>query len=460
MRVMARLAWFSPMPPDPSGPAAVSAFLVNALAARHTIDVFVDEPTAAASRSALPEPRQTVQSAHDFVPRHRQQPYAVIVYQLGNSSAHDFLWPYLFRYPGVAVLHDGHLHHARAAALLRERRIDDYRAEFASAHPDVAADAAELAAAGFDSFVHYQHPMTRLVVAASRLTAVHARTLARRLATEVPGARVEHVRLGHGTPMSVERLARERAQMRARHGLSGAEVVFGVFGGITPEKRVPQVLRAFAALLRFHPSARLLVVGAAAAHYDLWRDVRALDLATHVVVTGHVSDAEFTGCIAACDVCINLRWPTAREVSGPWLQALAAGRPTITMDLHHTADVPALDPRTWTTIHASDNPAVVPEPVTVAIDILDEDHSLRLAMRRLAADEALRTSLGRAAHAYWRTQHSPEVMVEDYERVIAQAIDTPDPDPHLPPHLRSSGEEWLRTLLAPFALAADPWSRI
>ena len=33
----------------------------------------------------------------------------------------------------------------------------------------------------------------------------------------------------------------------------------------------------------------------------------------------------------ACDVSLNLRWPTAREMSGPWLRALAAG----TADDHH-----------------------------------------------------------------------------------------------------------------------------
>ena len=42
-------------------------------------------------------------------------------------------------------------HHARAAALLRTRRADDYRAEVAACHPDVSPDLAELAVAGFDT---------------------------------------------------------------------------------------------------------------------------------------------------------------------------------------------------------------------------------------------------------------------------------------------------------------------
>src|SRR4029453_16866826 len=146
------------MPPVRSGIAACSAQLVPALRAQpalSAVDVFVDEPVAAAN--AL------VYSAHQFPWRHRETPYDLTVYQVGNSSHHDYLWPYLFRFPGFTVLHDAHLHHARAAALLRTRRYADYRAEFAANHPGSAPELAELAIAGFDNHLYYTWPMTRLV---------------------------------------------------------------------------------------------------------------------------------------------------------------------------------------------------------------------------------------------------------------------------------------------------------
>ncbi|HVL68397.1 MAG TPA: glycosyltransferase family 4 protein [Vicinamibacterales bacterium] len=456
---MPRLAWFGPMPPARSGVAVNGAEVVAALRGRFEIDVFADEPIAAAHRHERPP---SVRSAHDFVWMHRRQPYDLAIYQLGNSSAHDFLWPYLFRYPGLAVLHDAHLHHARAAALLRLRRAADYRAEFVAAHPDVSPDAAELAVAGFDSYLYYAWPMTRLVAEASRVTAVHASAMAPALAEETPEAIIDTIRLGHGEPIDEARAAAARAAVIRRHDLPPAATLFAVFGGLTPEKRVPQVLAAFAALLPYAPSARLLLVGAAAAHYDVLADVRAREVSSHVTITGHVDDETFTEYVAACDVSLNLRWPTAREMSGPWLRAIAAGRPTITMDLVQTAGVPSLDPRTWTVAHAATTPAAAPEPVTVAIDVLDEEHSLRLAMRRLAADPALRDRLGRAAAAYWRREHSHEAMLADYDRVIARALATPDPPARLPAHLRATGEERLHALLAPFGVepGADLWSRI
>src|SRR6188472_1666113 len=120
------------MPPVATGVATCSADLLPQLGRTHEIDVFVDEPVVRIAAG--------VRSAHDFVWRHRAEPYDLTVYQVGNSSHHDYLWPYLFRYPGVTVLHDAHVHHARAAALLRTRRTDDFRREFAANHADVSAD--------------------------------------------------------------------------------------------------------------------------------------------------------------------------------------------------------------------------------------------------------------------------------------------------------------------------------
>jgi glycosyltransferase involved in cell wall biosynthesis len=397
-------------------------------------------------------PAAGAHSAHDFVWRHRQQPYDLTVHQLGNSSHHNFIWPYLFRFPGLTVLHDAHLHHARAALLLSETRGGEYRAEFAANHPGASPDLAELAAAGFDSYLYYMWPMTRLVVLGSRAAAVHARGTADRLREEVPGAAVETIRLTQGEPVTPEREARARAAVRARDGMPAGALVIGAFGGLTPEKRIPQILDAFAATAPSAPDARLLLAGAASRQYDAAADAAARGLADRVTIAGYLeSDAELTDAIAASDVVVNLRWPTAREVSGPWLRALAAGKPTVTIDLAHLWDVPALDPRTWLP-HGS----LAPRPVTVAIDILDEDHSLRLALKRLATDGPLRAALGAAARRYWREEHSPEASVADYHRAIARALDRPAPRLALPAHFTGTGDRALRQLLAPFGLT-PPW---
>jgi glycosyltransferase involved in cell wall biosynthesis len=448
------------MPPVPSGVATVSAELIAALRGAHQIDVYRDDGPLANAPDT--------ESAHNFVWRHRLRPYDLTVYQVGNSSHHDYMWPYLFRYPGLAVLHDAHLHHARAAALLRTKRADDYRAEFAANQPDVNHDLAELAVAGFDNHLYYSWPMRRLVVEASRLTAVHTAPLATALRREFPDSALTSIRLGHGTLVNPEEAQNHRARVRQRYGIPAEAIVFGVSGGLTPDKRIPQVLDALAAILPYAPHAYLLLAGAPAQHYDVTADVRRRGLDGRTTITGYLaSDGDVTSHLAACDVSVNVRWPTAREMSGPWLRALAAGRPTIVTDLAHLADLPSLDPRTWRTQPGSgmrdsgsgmrdpgsgmrDPGSECPgseDPICIAIDILDEDHSLRLAMRRLASDPALRASLGAAGQRYWQREHSIARMAEDYERILNQAAALPVPHASLPAHLVNDGDRLLTKTL-------------
>jgi glycosyltransferase involved in cell wall biosynthesis len=446
-----RLAWFSPFAPIRSGIARDSEQLVAALGREHEIDCFVDGPVARRGGRAAGHP---LLSAHEFVWRHQRKPYDLPVYQLGNSSHHDYEWPYLFRYPGLAVLHDAHLHHARAAALLRTGRAADYRAEFAANHPDVGPEMAELAVAGFDSPLYYLWPMTALVIRASRLTAVHTPVLAARLREDFPDSRIEAIRLGHGTQMSPAEAQKARARVRARYDIPTDAIVFGVFGALTPDKRIPQVLDAFAALRPYAPSARLLLAGAPAGQLDLAASLAARDLAPYATVTGYLEDdSDLTDTIAASDVALNLRWPTAREMSGPWLRALAAGVPTVTMRLAHTTHVPSLDPRTWLP-----DPRNGPAPVTIAVDILDEAHSLRLALRRLALDPALRGSLAEAGRIYWTSEHSVDRMVEDYRRILPLAAALSSRRPDLPAHLVTDGDRTLRSMAAELGIKASLWN--
>ena len=129
---------------------------------------------------------------------------------------------------------------------------------------------------------------------------------------------------------------------------------------------------------------------------------------------------------------------------------MAAGKPTVITDLMHTGSVPALDPRNWTVLAGSEPPERRSErqssdesdgsPICIAIDIVDEQHSLALAMRRLAENEDLRRELGKSAHEYWKRNHTPEQMAEDYEQAIQRALCRPAPDRSgLPSHLLYDG---------------------
>jgi hypothetical protein len=73
-------------------------------------------------------------------------------------------------------------------------------------------------------------------------------------------------------------------------------------------------------------------------------------------------------------------------------------------------------------------------------------------MRRLVRDAELRHALGRAGRLWWEAHHTPELMLEDYHRLIPLAIEQPVRDEPLPAHLLDDGSRTLERVLAAFGL--------
>ena len=82
------------------------------------------------------------------------------------------------------------------------------------------------------------------------------------------------------------------------------------------------------------------MVGEAAPVLDLEGEARRAGVADRVHVMGFVSFEDFEAAIAAVDLCLNLRYPTAGETSASLLRVLAAGRPAIVSDYAQFADLP------------------------------------------------------------------------------------------------------------------------
>ncbi len=434
-----RVAWFSPMPPSRSGIAAYSDELLPLLHDRGVvIDVYA-EPAPGTPLSGT--------TARDFVWAARRHPYDLTVYHLGNAACHDYMWGYLFRYPGLVVLHDAQVHQARAQGLLKRwrPRRDDYLAEFAANHPGAPPDLGLLVAEGLGGSLFAHWPHIRLVLQAARLAAVHSAALAARLSAEyeVP---VDAVPMGVADPLAVATSV-TTGELRARYGIPAAAVIVGAFGGVTPEKRLPELVEAIASLCDTHPQIHLLVVGAPVAHYDVMADAAGRGVASRVHVTGFVPDAELPAHLAVADICACLRWPTNGETSASWLRALAAGRATIITELSHQSELPVADPRNWRPLGPSGQ-----APVALAVPILDERQALIRALETLVSSPERRTKLGAAARQYWNAHHTLDAMADAYGTLLTRAAQRATPVVALPKHLVDEGDEKLASLLAPFAV--------
>jgi glycosyltransferase involved in cell wall biosynthesis len=282
--------------------------------------------------------------------------------------------------------------------------LEAWRTELEYAYPGrgTRLHAAQLGTVG--GLLPYAYPLFRLPVEASRAVAVHNRFTADAIRAELPGALVLEA------PMPVSRFDVDAGAVRAlrgRLGFDARDVVVGVFGLLTPEKRVASVARALARAAQSDDRLRLLLVGSVPDRAGLDAELGRLGLLGRSVVTGRVPLAELAALIEAADVVAHLRYPSARETSAALLRVLAQGRPTLVSDLEHQAELP--------------------DDVVVRIDVADEDAALEAGLKRLAGDAVLRERLSRAAAAFVAREHAPARVAAAWEAVFERARQAPAP---------------------------------
>jgi hypothetical protein len=132
---------------------------------------------------------------------------------------------------------------------------------------------------------------------------------------------------------------------------------------------------------------------------------------------------------------------------------MAAGRAVVVFDTAETADWPSLDPQTWRERQSFGSPP----PICVGLDLRDEEHSLMVAMRRLAADVPLRERLAAAGETYWREHHAPERVVPLFDRILEETSTTGPPPrpPGWPAHLDADGSARAREILNEMGASVD-----
>src|SRR5262249_18421629 len=132
-----RIAVFSPWPPLRSGVADYGWQLVGELARTYQVDLYHD--TGFVPEPGWAEAGFTCADARPFPRLLACRDYHGILYQMGNSRYHRFLYPLLLKYPGVTTLHDFclagfHLWHGHWLG----RQRDSFRDELLHCHPEQA----------------------------------------------------------------------------------------------------------------------------------------------------------------------------------------------------------------------------------------------------------------------------------------------------------------------------------
>jgi glycosyltransferase involved in cell wall biosynthesis len=172
---------------------------------------------------------------------------------------------------------------------------------------------------------------------------------------------------------------------------------------LNTSKRIPELLRAFAALRRKHPDATLLLVGPTAPGFDLDRRLQRLGLDEGGLRReAWVDETRLWRLLAGVDVCVNLRHPTMGETSGSVIRALSLGKPLVVSDVGWFSELP--------------------DEVALKVPVDDtESDVLAAALELLASREDVREQMGCAAAELARREHDLERVVELYAAALEEA---------------------------------------
>ncbi len=384
-----RLALFSPLPPAKSGIADYSSALLGELRKLAEVDVFTEKPAPFDAAA-----------------------YDGLIYQIGNNPYHVFAYDQALEHPGLVVLHEANLHHLIAEKFIRGGDWDGYLREV---EHDGGADALAYAkqyVRTLERGPDYDGvPMLRRVLERSRGVIVHSDCVAeevRRAGFTGPVARI-----WHGAWIEEA----DRMAYRTRLGLDANTPLIGIFGFLKPYKRVAESLRAFARVTRLEPRARLILCGEVHPELPLASLIQGLGLSASVRPLGYTELADFNGYLAACDIVLNLRYPTVGESSGTLLRALGMGKAVVVSNVGSFREYP--------------DDIVLKAPV----DATEEEHLFEF-LNLLVARPEVRRALGNRAREWVRRECSWPIAARQYADFAAAVRD---------------GREWTPPVSAPVA---------
>ncbi len=398
-----KLAYFSPLNPQPSGISDYSEELLPYLAAHAEIDLFVDgfhpsNPNITTRFRSFDYDRDP--SLLDSL-----QNYDAVIYHMGNDHRyHAGIFDIMCKHPGVVVFHDFALQDFFLGLTRARGDVGFYLAEVAACHGNSERIRAE---------EHLLRGSVPPQVAAPLSFPLNARAAgsAEGIIVHSEWSRARFERLTLGVP--VARIPMPVADIRAeRSGRKGSSVKdddrqtrvvsIASFGLVTPAKGIELTLHALARL-RDEYDFHYTLVGAENSYFDVGAMIRDCGLSDRVTITGHVTLAEFERYISETDIAINLRQRTVGETSASLYRIMAASVPAIVSNVGAFAELP--------------DDAVVK---------IDHDHYtdalLQAYLRKLLEDTQFRLRIGANARRHVLSEHDGQQSAARYLDFIREVI--------------------------------------
>lgn len=418
-----KLAYVSPLPPSRSGIADYSAMLLPALEKYYEIEVVVDHDVSDEwVKKTLP-----VRDPEWF--KSHADEYDRVIYHIGNSSFHYYMFSLIERIPGIVVLHDFFLGHAVSGmdalgirngywsqALYESHGLSALEDWFKELHLENLQEA---------------YPVNKQILKSAYGVIVHtqqSKKLASRWFEQNEAKNWAVIPLTRNLPKFSDPLA-----LRGRYGFKQTDFLVCSFGMLGANKLNDRLLTTWlTSNFTQDTSLQLIFVGEndqGDFGRQLAEQIAHSGHADHIKITGRVNESSYHDYLTMADIAVQLRGESKGEMSASALDCMAYALPTI--------------------VNAQGGLAEISESAVCQVKADFSNNDLSLALNELISSKDRRQTLSAQARLEIEHYHLPQECAHQY------AI-----------HIESFYEEWvgkaglLRASESALALESKHWSLI
>ncbi|WP_339832966.1 glycosyltransferase family 4 protein [Paenibacillus sp. FSL R7-0272] len=342
---MKKLAYFSPLNPIKSGISDYSEDLIPYLNGEFDIDVYI--PNNFQMDNIELQNKINIKEFYQFDELYNNKEYDAVLYHMGNNyTAHNEIYEFAIKYPGVVVLHDYSLHHFFAAKTLEQGNISAYKEEMFYCHGNEGLNKV-------NEFLNHKippiwetdslnYPLNLRLLDRSAGIIVHSQFASEMLKKQAPYAPISVVPLPAPLITDIDLIYSKMITERETLGISKDDFVICALGYANHTKRIDKVIEALKLIKenKLIRNFKFFIVGEIAESYPLQDLIKKSNLVDEVICTGYVSLNQFDQYIAASNMCVNLRYPTQGENSASLLKILGHGKPVIATDIGSFSEFP------------------------------------------------------------------------------------------------------------------------
>lgn len=334
-----RIAIFTPLNPVRSGISDYVEELAPFLKEFMEIDFFTDgyEPEKAVIRDNF-----KVYNIDDIEDEVLRSSYDLLVYHVGNNSAHHGkIFHYAEKYPGILELHDFALHNYVAGTTFAKGDNEGYLDMLEYCHGkrgrQVGTEFLQGRCLPPWEERAMEFPANKYWIDKSLGVIVHSDFAKQMIRGMVPEKPVVCIPL-HTLDIQ-EDYEENYKKCREKLQIPKERIVLGSFGFATRPKQNREIVEALSAVKEKGLDFVFYIVG------DVQDDgikkaVEKHRLEENVIITGFTSTEEFDTYMGACDICLNLRFPTCGESSASLHRMFGLGKGIVVTDIGTFQDYP------------------------------------------------------------------------------------------------------------------------